>query len=242
VRKVIRGAVLAVSLGAVLVGLGQGVYRYFEARRPWVAPVAEAPHFTPSAMAIWGKTIEGGPVAPDGTTVAVDLPVSQREKNVGGSDGAGLCVFTSIEFAARWQHVYQLEDFQKWMRSHPGGGYPEKVDKMIQEKCREANMPIPHYLQYEGRSPALIKKALGTHRLPCITYDGHDCHYNMTIAHMVCSPLWNDRYAVILDNNFIGPNQLVWETPAEGEQRWQGNDGGWVVVLLGNPPPPPPHN
>lgn len=58
----------------------------------------------------------GGPTAPDGRTeIHVDLPPSQHLKNKGGSDGAGLCVFTSIDMAARWQDVKQLIGFRDWI-------------------------------------------------------------------------------------------------------------------------------
>jgi hypothetical protein len=228
-----------ICLTTVVVVSLAGLFRHFV--RPLLPDQSITVVTTDPQALLWGKTVEGGPQAADGTQVQIDFPVSQRTENVGGSDGAGLCVFSSIGHAARWQHVYQLEDFQKWMRSHPGGGYPEKVDKMIAQKCQEAGVSRPHYLQYEGRNTDLIKKALVTSRMPSITYAGHDCHYSGRIAHMVNTILWTDRYAVILDNNFIKEDQLVWMTPAEAEQRW-AEDGGWVVVLLGNPPPPPPHN
>src|SRR5436305_7540489 len=74
----------------------------------------------------------GGPVAPDGRTrVTIDLPLALRAANTGGSDGYGLCVFTSIMHAARWQKETPLEDFQTLMRQEPGGGWPAKVDRMI---------------------------------------------------------------------------------------------------------------
>src|SRR5262245_53923587 len=81
----------------------------------------------------WGEGVlvaalaEGGPLAPDGKTeVTCDIPVELRQKNTGGWDGAGLCVFTSIEHSARFQNERRLWDFQKNMRSERGGGYPEK--------------------------------------------------------------------------------------------------------------------
>jgi hypothetical protein len=49
------------------------------------------------------------------------------------------------------------------------------------------------------------------------------------------------NWAVVLDNNFVGENQLVWLTPDDFYRRWRGNGGGWSVVLLSPPPPPVPH-
>jgi hypothetical protein len=185
------------------------------------------------------KLTVGGPVSPDQKTeVQCDLPVSQRTKNVGGTDGAGLCVFTSIGHAARWQNEKRLADFQEKMKKERGGGYPEKVDRMIAKYAKGTQ-----YIQYEGKDPTLLKLALKTGRMPSVTYEGRDPHYGMhsSIAHMVNLVYLDSQQACILDNNFIGENDLVWMSAKEFLDRWSG-DGGWAVVLLAPPPPPVPHN
>ena len=179
-----------------------------------------------------GKPTVGGPTSPSGNEVACDLPLSQRTKNVGGRDGAGLCVFSSIGHAARWQNEKRLLDFQKQMTKEPGGGYPEKVDRMISKYGKGTP-----YIQYEGHDPIILKLALKTGRMPSVTYDGHDPHYNGSIAHMVNLIYLDDQEACILDNNFI--DELVWMSAKEFLQRWT-DDGGWAVILLAPPPPPPP--
>jgi hypothetical protein len=179
-----------------------------------------------------GKPTVGGPTSPIGTEVTCDLPLSQRTKNVGGRDGAGLCVFSSIGHAARWQNEKRLVDFQKQMTKEPGGGYPGKVDRMIAKYGKGAP-----YIQYEGHDPTILKVALKTGRMPSVTYDGHDPHYNGSIAHMVNLIYLDDQEACILDNNFI--DELVWMSAKEFLERWTG-DGGWAVILLAPPPPPPP--
>ena len=98
------------------------------------------------------------------------------------------------------------------------------------------------YLQYEGKDPAILKAALASGRMPSVTYDGHDPHYRGTIAHMVNLVHLDEKYAVVLDNNFVGENELVWLSPEEFRSRWLGNGGGWAVVLLSPPPPPIPRN
>src|SRR3954453_3639692 len=125
------------------------------------------------AGAAWATPTLGGPVAPDGRTrVAIDFPPALRPPNTGGSDGYGLCVFTSVMHAARWQKETPLEDFQTLMRKEPGGGWPEKLDKMI---ARYA--PGVDYCQYEGRDAAVLRLALAGNRLPSVTYSGRDPHY-----------------------------------------------------------------
>ncbi len=186
-----------------------------------------------------GAPVEGTKTSPDGATeVACDLPESLREHNVGGRDGAGLCVFTSIEYAAKYQGVAKAMDLQAKMRKEPGGGYPEKVDTEL----RKFGMDDP-YLQDTSGDPALLRAILDSGRLACVTYDGHDTHYgNQSIAHMVCLPCFTDKWAAVYDNNFTADSQLEWMSPDEFVKRWKGNGGGWVFVWLNSPPPPPPHN
>lgn len=186
----------------------------------------------------FGKISLGGPVGPDGKTeVACDLPVDQRTRNVGGRDGAGLCVFTSVQNSARYQNESRLVNFQADMRKEPGGGYPSKLDTMIARYGKGTP-----YLQYEGGDPAILEAALATGRMPGITYDGRDPHYRGTIAHMVNLVYLDKNIACCLDNNFIGEQELVWMSRDEFLSRWRGNGGGWAVVLLSPPPPPVPTN
>lgn len=187
-------------------------------------------------LSLVGDPREGGP-EDGGVAVQVDLPVSLRAKNVGGRDGAGLCVFTSIMHAARYQNERRLWDFQAKMRQEPGGGYPDKVDQMMARYG--ADTP---YLQYEGKDPAILELALESGRMPGVTYNGHDPHYRGTIAHMVNLVYLDSQRACILDNNFIGDTQLVWLSREEFLQRWCGRGNGWAVILLAPAPPPAPQS
>lgn len=185
-----------------------------------------------------GTITRGGPVAPDGQTeVTCDLPVEQRTKNVGGRDGAGLCVFSSVGHAARFQNERRLVNFQADMRKELGGGYPDKLDRMIEKYGRGTP-----YLQYEGQDLAVLRAALRTGRMPSVTYNGRDVHYHGTIAHMVNLVHLDGRWATVLDNNFVGADELVWLSPEEFRQRWCGDGNGWAVILLAPPPPPVPRN
>lgn len=192
------------------------------------------------------KITTGGPLGPDGVTqVATDLPVDQRTKNVGGSDGSGLCVFSSIGHAARWQNENTLKDLQKWMRKHPGGGYPEKVTRMIAQKCKEMGCKVPLYINHTGSDPAILATALASGRMPCVTYNGRDhVHYNGSISHMVNLVAYDEKadLACVLDNNFVAEDSLVWMSCKEFLERWRGGGGGWCVVLLNPGPPPCPRN
>lgn len=182
-------------------------------------------------------TVGGPDVA--GKEIAADLPVALRLKNIGGRDGAGLCVFTSLTHAARFQNELGLWNFQAQMSKEQGGGWPEKVDAMIAKYS-----PGTQYLQYQGKDPAIIKAALASGRMVSVTWNGYkDPHYHgQRIAHMVNCVAYRDDYVVLLDNNFIGDDQLLYMTPSDFQTGWTGGSSGWAVVLLAPGPAPVPHN
>jgi hypothetical protein len=186
---------------------------------------------------IEATSVEGGRTSPDGAEeIQIDLPGTQQMKNTGGKDGAGLCVFTSIEHSGRWQNVDSILGLQQKMTREQGGGYPSKVEKMLAKYCDGAQ-----YLQYEGSDPALIKLALTTGRMPSVTY-GYSPRYSGKIAHMVNAVHLTERWAAILDNNFPGDTKYEWMSPNEFKKRWVSGGGGWCVVVLAPPPPPMPYN
>lgn len=189
-------------------------------------PTVGQPRFSPTPT----------PVSPAGTRATVDLPASVHMRNVGGSDGAGLCVFTSLQHAAFWQNVRTLDGFRQWMQARPGGGWPEKVDQMLAQFCRSKGVPVPEYVQHTGGDDTFLDLAVKTDRLPCVTYDGRDDFYRGTIAHMVNLAHIDGRYGAVIDNN--RPGVWLWMTRADFLSRWRGNSGGWAVVLLDPPPPP----
>ena len=186
---------------------------------------------------IEATSVEGGRTSPDGAEeIQIDLPGTQQMKNTGGRDGAGLCVFTSIEHAGRWQNVDAILGLQKKMTKEQGGGYPSKVEKMLAKYCDGAQ-----FLQYEGSDPTLIKLALTTGRMPSVTY-GYSPRYSGKIAHMVNAAHLTEKWAAILDNNFPGEDKYEWMSPSEFKKRWVSGGGGWAVVLLAPPPIPMPYN
>jgi len=186
----------------------------------------------------------GGRVAPDGAQLMIDLPGDRHVKNCGGSDGLGLCVFTSIGMAADWANVPQLVDFQGFMKRRPGGGYPSKVDAMIKAICAEKGQPVPEYLNVEAADIDLIDAALAAGHVVCCTYSRSPTrrYKGATIAHMVCivhgDPKGNNGagcYA-ILDNNYIGESNYEYLSRAE----LASVRPRWCVILISQPGPPPP--
>lgn len=184
---------------------------------------------------------EGDSIGPNGQESTCDLPSELRMRNTGGmgpqgpGSGAGLCVFTSAEHAARWQQEEKMYGFQKKMMHEQGGGYPQKFDAMAAKYCNGAE-----YVQHTGGSEKFLELALKTGRMPSVTYAGNDSRYNGLIAHMVNLVHLDETSAAILDNNF--PAKYLWMSREEFLERWRERGGGWAVVLLASPPPPVPHN
>lgn len=193
----------------------------------------------------------GGSVSPDGQEeIQCDLPGGLHMRNTGGigprgpGSGAGLCVFTSIEHSAIHQNVPELLGFQKWMTTRPGGGYPEKVDKMISAFCKEKGVPVPRYLQVEGGDMEILKLACKTGRMPGVTYCWSPTgrYGGSKIAHMVNTPHASDEWVCVLDNNYPGEDRYEWMSWSEFRKTFMGNGGGWAVILLSPGPPPVPTN
>lgn len=187
----------------------------------------------------------GGNVAPDGQTeIHCDLPGELHQKNTGGSDGAGLCVFASMRHSGRYQNDPLFAACFEWMKKHPGGGYPEKVDRVLQQASKELGLPVPDYIQVEGGDLEVLKLACRTGRMPGVTYCKSPTgrYGGSTIAHMVSLPHADDQWFCVLDNNYPGEDAYEWMTPQEFSRTYTGGGGGWSVILLTAPPPPAPHN
>jgi hypothetical protein len=178
------------------------------------------------------------PISPSGTRATCDLPISQHKKNVGGSDGAGLCVYTSAWHAALWQRLEAIYAFREWMRRRPGGSWPEKFDKTLKQFCAETGVAIPDYVQHTGGDVAVLELALKTGRIVSVTYSGRDDFYRSRVAHMVNLVHLDSKEACIVDNN--RPGSFVWMSREAFISRWRDMGGGWCFVFLAPPPPPYP--
>lgn len=186
----------------------------------------------------------GGRVSPDGVPLQLDLPGDRHKKNKGGSDGKGLCVFTSIGHSADWHGIEALVDFRDWMTRRPGGGWPDKVDQMIAARCKEAGVPIPDYVQYEGADLGVLDRMCSAGLMPGVTYYrsptgryGGSKIYHMT----TCLHADGKRYA-ILDNNYPGDNAVEWMDASEAKRALFDGGRYWAFAFLRQGPPPVPRN
>ena len=183
------------------------------------------------------RSLEG----PGGRLVRVDMPMSLYMWNTGGSDGLGLCVFTSIQHTSHYQGL-GLDTFRKWMERRPGGGWPEKVDRTINEYTRQHNLEPPSYIHMYGRqSLKQIQEFLNEGRSVCITWGTDYSHYGgRTIAHMVNCVYLDDEWGCVLDNNFIEEFLWVKRPTFDLYCSWTGSrnqDGLWAIVFMDHPIP-----
>lgn len=230
-KKLIALSAIALALVLAIPSPGPAPYAEQRFRRP------QPPPLRPVAPA---ENWIGGPEH-DGRRIRVELPESEHLKNKNGSGfpPLGLCVFASLDMNARWQNVAPLIGFLDWMTKHPGGGWPEKVDRMIEKKAD--GKPV-EYLQNTTGDEKLLELFLKTGRAVCITY-GYSPRYvsplnpSGEISHMVLLVHMDEKWFVVLDNNF--PENYEWCPREEGLRRFKLG-GGWLVGLLAPPPPPRP--
>ena len=184
-----------------------------------------------------------GPKRHDGVLARDAMPAKLHLKNVGGSDGAGLCVFASISHAARYQGLAGLTDTMDWMRRYPGGGWPEKVDQVLKDKLGP-NHGVEYIHVYGHDAIGLLERACANGLQPCVTY-GYGERYGISIAHMVSLVHLDQEWACILDNNFPGDDAYEWMSRAEFARRFawspRGTGEGWGIIFLsGDAQPPEP--
>lgn len=187
------------------------------------------------------------PFARDGTAVDAWLPPSLHMKNTGGSDGAGLCVFTSLEMAAMSNNIRQLFGFQKFMTRRPGGGWPAKVNDMIARYCQEQSVKPPVFFHVEANDLGILKQALKSGRAVGITYSYSPTgrYRGQRIAHMVYlaaagagqGPDGKGWYCCV-DNNF--PGSFEWMDERTFLSVASGGSRLWAVIFANPTYPPAP--
>ena len=211
---------------------------------PGPCPLKPQPSPWPHRGGPVGSIVIDGPTHA-GQDVQTDLPVPQRIHNIGSHvDGAGMCVMSSIEMAARYAGLEQMRGLRDWCANDPGGAWSGKVVKQIAAFCASKGIPVPPYAQYEGPAdPAALRSVLAGNRIGCGTYSGRDgVRYRGPIAHMVCIVAARDQVA-ILDNNDIQDSDLLWMPESDYLQRWPDRSGSvWLFAWLAPGAVPAPKN
>jgi len=154
----------------------------------------------------------------------IDFPRNEAIANIGSRvDGAGMCVMSSIEMAARWAGLEQMRGLRDWCAKEPGGAYPSKVTRQIRGFCLEKKIDQPNYIQYEGPNSQVIEMTIGSGRMPAITWGP---------AHMVAGLAMDKKRSAILDNNAIDRYPQWYDTP-KFEKSWRGGGkNGWIFLWV----------
>jgi hypothetical protein len=193
---------------------------------------------------LYGQSIDAyvsGPISRDGVRARGAIPAQWHQKNTGGSDGAGLCVYASARHTGLMQGDPVFEGMFEWMRRFPGGSYPSKFRQSVERYAREKGLPVPRWMQMERADWALVQRAAQAGRVPGVTYSVSPTgrYGGRRIAHMVSLVHADESRVCILDNNYIGENAYEWMTLNEGRRAGLLD---WVIVLLTPGVPPAPHN
>lgn len=167
------------------------------------------------------------PTSPRGTLATIDLPPELHIRNRGGSDRAGLCVGTSVQVAARWHGLTQMEGFQDWLARRPGGSWPQKLASDLKAFAKAKGITLPRFVQHTGGDPQFLELVYRTRRMPAHTW---------TAAHMVSGAHLDRNQAAVIDNN--RPGKWLWQTHDEYLRAWEASGPGWVFCWLAPPPPP----
>jgi hypothetical protein len=191
----------------------------------------------------WGEPFQatvGGPRNADGTELDCDLPERFHVKNRGGSDGSGLCVFASMRHSGLWADEPVFSGLFEFMFTRPGGGHPQKVDRMVDAYCKAKNVPKPDYIQVEGSDLEILRAACKAGLMPGVTYYRSPTgrYGGRRISHMVSLVAAGEKWFAILDNNY--PRSYEWMAADEFRQVYTGGRSGWAIVPLKPGPPPVP--
>jgi hypothetical protein len=185
--------------------------------------------------------------APDGTEPMVDYPKELWFRNIGSRiDGAGMCVFTSFEFTCLWSGLDEFHGFRDWCaQRYPGGGYPEKLAKLVKAYCTAKQIPRERFdpdrdlIQYEGADPTWIESCLKNGWLPGVTLYRSPRYGGGTIYHMTCCAFLGPKWGCTLDNNFW---PLEWAPRDEWLRRIKLQGRYWAFAVISPGPPPSPTN
>lgn len=167
-----------------------------------------------------------------GVKANAPIPPNLHFKNTGGSDGAGLCVDTSVTIAGAY---LGLEDFWKLgqsslmvdARKNPGGSWPEKLERELKEH-------YPNASWYSWESPTTEQVAdFSSQGLPVCTTTNTGALYGYDyIYHYIVNIHCDDDIAMIVDSNDPGKYHAM--PRAEYDRRAPNPKKMWGFVFLAN--------
>jgi hypothetical protein len=178
-----------------------------------------------------------------GVRASAPIPVELHVRNEGGSNGAGLCVISSVLSAGMSQGIPGLDrpghdeatggekpgkGSQLWRtaKSRPGGYSPDKLASLLNQI-----MPDQKWVSYVGTDPTEIEKLTKAGYRVCATMNTGQQYSYRPIHHMINVIHYETNgWACVVDNN--DPGKFHWMPAAEYARR--SIDGGtlWAFAWL----------
>jgi hypothetical protein len=165
-----------------------------------------------------------------GVHASAPIPPELHIRNEGGSDGAGLCVISSILANGAYQGVPgldRLKDSTLWRtaKSRPGGYYPGKLEALLKQV-----LPGERWFSWEGPTPELVAEYSKRGYPVAATMNTGELYNWQSIHHMISIAHLDDSWACVVDNN--DPGKYHWMTAAEYARRFPDGGQGWGFVWL----------
>jgi hypothetical protein len=178
-----------------------------------------------------------------GVEAAAPIPVELHVHNEGGSDGAGLCVISSVLSAGMTQGVPGLETpgpdeasgtnkpgkgSMLWMtaKARRGGYSPDKLAQILNE-----TNPGEKWVSYSGVDIGEVEKLIKAGYRVCATMTTGQQYGYQRINHMINVVHYETNgYACVVDNN--DPGKFHWMPAQEYARRWVDGRTGWAFAWL----------
>lgn len=172
-----------------------------------------------------------------GVKANAPIPPELHLRNEGGSDGAGMCVPTSVDVNGRYQGVPGLEGgkdstFWRTAKSWPGGYGPEKLARLVEE-----TLPGEKYASYVGTDTRVLDQLSAAGYPIGATMNTGALYHYAPIHHMVSLAHYKrGQWACVVDNN--DPGKYHWMPATEFDRRWIDGGTGWAWVWTRKPSVP----
>lgn len=167
-----------------------------------------------------------------GVRASAPIPPALHLRNEGGSDGAGLCVPTSVTINGSYQGVPGLDrgkDSRLWRlaKARPGGYGPEKLAALVDEVYGGEEK----YASYLDTDPAILDR-LSRQGYPIgATMNTGQLYGYRPINHMISLVHYRTGgLACVVDNN--DPGKYHWMPASEYARRWIDGGIGWAWIWL----------
>jgi hypothetical protein len=170
-----------------------------------------------------------------GVNANAPIPTKYHLRNEGGSDGAGLCVPTSITINGWFQGVRGLQGgkvskFWQTAKSRPGGYGPDKLIALLKE-----TLPGEEFTSYTGTNRQVLHDwsakgyPIGATMNTGELYGYRPIHHMISLIHYTMG-----GWACVVDNN--DPGNYHWMRSTEYDRRWPDGGVGWAFILNRMPP------